>query len=363
MEVATHRPIEAPSAWTGAEMRNRTSEWLRPFSRGELAEIDAALDSVKRRGIELFDITKDDFPLPRFSTELARISQELESGRGMIMLRGLPLTYSPDDLRTVYWGIGTHLGTAVSQNYTGELLGLVKDVGGPIVSTTRRGGKTNLYLDFHSDRCDVVGLLCVRKAKSGGASRIVSAGAIHNEILRRRPDLIDVFYGDWEHSWQGEQPPGCGKTDTRPIFGMRDGYFTGVFSPTYIRSSQDFPEVPRHTPEQREALDLYVQLANELALDMDFEPGDIQLLNNHVMYHGRTAFEDYPEDERKRLLLRLWLAVPNSRPLPEAWKRIFGRVEAGAVRGGILCREGWWRDVSEFRAKRTGVHAREGAKW
>lgn len=362
MQVVQGRPIDAPYAWKGADLQQRT-DWLRPFSAGELAEIDTALLAVKRRGLELFDIRREDFPLPAFSETLAKISRELESGRGMIMLRGLPLSYSPDDLRIVYWGIGTHLGTAVSQNYTGELLGLVKDVGGPIVNTKRRGGKTSLMLEFHSDRCDVVGLLCVRKAKSGGASRIVSAAAVHNEILRLRPDLIDEFYADWAHSWQGEEPPGCGRTDARPIFGFRDGHFTGLFSPAYIKFAQEFPDVPRHTPAQLEALELYGKLTNALALDMHFEPGDIQLLNNHLMYHGRTEFEDYPEEHRKRLLLRLWLWVPGSRPLPQGWKTVFGSTEPGAVRGGVMCREGWWRDVSEFREKRTGIHASQGMGW
>ena len=362
MQVATHRPIEAPYAWTGAEMQKRT-DWLRPFTDDELAEIDVALRGVKRRGLELFDIRKEDFPLPTVAKELAKIAKELETGRGMIMLRGLPLSYSPDDLRTVYWGLGTHLGTAVSQNHAGELLGIVKDFGGPVVNTTRRGSKTNAHLSFHSDRCDVVGLLCVRKAKSGGESRIVSAAAVHNEILRRRPDLIDVFYDNWEHSWQGEQPPGSGKTDTRPIFGVRDGYFTGLFSPAYIQFAQEFPDTPRFTPKQQEALELYGELTNALALRMHFEPGDIQLLNNHLMYHGRTEFEDYPEENRKRLLLRLWLSVPGSRPMPDAWKKVFGSIEAGAIRGGVMCREGWWRDVSEFREKRTGIHAKQGMGW
>jgi hypothetical protein len=230
-------------------------------------------------------------------------------------------------------------------------------------NTKRRGSKTADGLEFHSDRCDVVGLLCVRKAKSGGASRIVSAAAIHNEILKRRPDLIDVFYGDWEHSWQGEEPPGCGRTDSRPIFGFRDGYFTGLFSPAYIKFAQEFPETPRHTPQQREALDLYGRLTSELALDMHFEPGDIQLLNNHGRYHGRTHFEDWPEENRKRLLLRLWLSVPGSRPMPQAWKTVFGSVDAGAVRGGVMCREGGWRDVSQFREKKTVIPASPGASW
>jgi hypothetical protein len=361
MQLARHHLIDAPYAWKGAELQ-QTTDWLRPFSADELAEIDAALHSVKARGLALFDIARDDFPLPAFSAELNRISRELETGRGMIMLRGLPLSYSPDDLRTVYWGIGTHLGTAVSQNHTGELLGVVKDFGA-VENTKRRGSKTADGLEFHSDRCDVVGLLCVRKAKSGGASRIVSSAAIHNEILRRRPELIDVFYGDWVTSWQGEEPPGQARTYKRPVFGFRDGYFTGMFQPAYVKFAQEFPEVPRHTPEQIEALTLYGELADELALHMHFEPGDIQLLNNHLMYHGRTQFEDWPEESRKRLLLRLWLSVPGSRPLPEGYEVVFGTTQAGARRGGVLCREGWWRDVTEFRTHRTGVHAREGASW
>lgn len=356
MQFASHRAIDAPFAWNGRDLQQGT-EWLRPFSAAELAEIDAALQSVKRRGIALFDIVRDDFPLPVFSKALSGIAHDLETGRGMIMLRGLPLEYSPDDLRTIYWGIGTHLGTAVSQNAAGELLGIVADSGAPIVNTTRRGGKTSLGLDFHSDRCDVVGLLCVRNAKAGGISRIVSSAAIHNEILRRRPDLIDTFYANWVHSWQGEEPPGQGRVYDKPIFGFCDGYFTGLFSPAYTRFAQEFPEVPRHTQAQLEALELYGQLADELALDMHFEPGDIQLLNNHLIYHGRTSFEDYPEAERKRLLLRLWLAVPGSRPLPRAYEAVFGSIEPGAVRGGVPCRDGWWRDVTEFRAAGTGVHA------
>ena len=362
MQARPHQPIEAPCAWRGAEMKHRT-HWLRPFSAAELAEIDAALQSVKQRGIDLFDIEKSDFPLPDFAQGLAKISQELESGTGMIMLRGLPLSYTPDDLRIVYWGIGTHLGTAVSQNKTGELFGIVKDYAEPLVRTAYRGSKTNLGLQFHSDRCDVVGLLCVRKAKIGGASRIVSSATIHNEMLRRRPDLMDTCYANWVHSWQGEQPPGCGRTYVRPVFGFRDGYFTGMFSPAYTQIAQEFPEVPRHTPQQIEVLNLYGQLADELALDMHFEPGDIQLLNNHVIYHGRTSYEDYPEQARKRLLLRLWLSVPVARPLPHGYEEVFGNIERGTVRGGVPCNEGWWRDVTQFRRNRTGIHAVKGASW
>jgi len=116
-----HRAIAAPYAWKGADLANKT-DWIRPFSPGEIAELDAALQSVKQRGLALLDITREDFPLPRFASALAQIAQELETGRGMILLRGLPLEYSRDDLCMIYWGIGAHLGTAVSQGGSGELL-------------------------------------------------------------------------------------------------------------------------------------------------------------------------------------------------------------------------------------------------
>lgn len=353
MQVAKHKEIVAPFAWKGADLQDRTY-WIRPFRPDELAEIDAALKGVKQRGLDWVVVTREDFPLPRFSAELGGIAQELETGRGMILLRGLPLAYSADDLRLAYWGIGAHLGTAVSQGGRGELLGIVEDEAREVENTKRRGSKTSGALPFHADRCDVVGLLCVRKAKSGGLSRIVSAAAIHNEVLRRRPDLIDVFYANWHNSRQGDEQPGESRAYPKPIFGFREGHFTGLFSPAYIRFAQEFPDVPRLTARQGEALELFGVLSDELALDMAFEPGDIQLLNNHLIYHARTRYDDYREHDRKRLLLRLWLAVPGSRPLPRGYELLFGGIEAGAVRGGVPAREGW-RDVNQLRERKRAA--------
>ena len=353
MQIEKHREIIAPFAWKGADLEKST-DWIRRFSAAELTEIEAALRGVQRNRMEWLDVTREDFPLPKFSPELAKIAQELETGRGIVLLRGLPLTYSPDELRLVYWGLGAHLGTAVSQGGRGELLGIVEDEGKSLEKTKIRGSKTSRELPFHGDRCDVVGLLCVRKAKAGGISRIVSAAQIHNEVLRRRPDLIDVFYADWYNSRQGDEQSGEARAYPKPIFGFRDGHFTGMFSPAYIKFAQEFPEVPRLTPAQEEALDLYGDLSEELALNMDFEPGDIQLLNNHLTYHARTRYDDYAEKEKKRLLLRLWLAVPGSRPLPAGYELLFGSIEAGATRGGVASKEGW-RDVNALRARRRAA--------
>jgi hypothetical protein len=347
MRAEKYESIVAPCAWKGPDVQHST-DWVRPFRDDELEEIDHALQGVKRRGLAWVDITREDFPLPQFGRVIATIAQELETGRGMILLRGLPLAYSAEDLRMVYWGIGTHLGTAVSQGGRGELLGIVEDEAKAVEVTRRRGSKTADSLPFHADRCDVVGLLCVRKAKSGGLSRIVSAAAIHNEVLRRRPDLIEVFYADWYNSRQGDEAPGESRAYPKPIFGFRDGHFTGMFSPAYIRSAQQFPEVPRLSARQEEALELFGALADELVLDMAFEPGDIQLLNNHLIYHARTNYTDHEEKDRKRLLLRLWLSVPGSRPLPHGYELLFGNIEAGALRGGVPSRDGW-RYVTEYR--------------
>jgi hypothetical protein len=355
MQVAKHKPIDAPFAWKGADLQRR-ADWIRPFRPAELEELDAALQGVKRRGLDWVDVAREHFPIPRFARELEAIARELETGRGMILLRGLPLEYSPEDLRMVYWGIGAHLGTAVCQGGSGELLGVVEDEGKPVAKTRYRGSKTADSLPFHADRCDIVGLLCVRKAKSGGLSRITSAAAIHNEVLRRRPELLDVFYADWHNSRQGDEQPGESRAYPKPIFGFRDGHFTGIFSPAYIRFAQEFPEVPRLTPRQQEALELFDVLSDELALDMAFEPGDIQLLNNHLTYHSRTRYDDYAEQDRKRLLLRLWLAVPGSRPLPGGYELLFGSTEAGAVRGGVPARAGW-RDITQLRARRAAANS------
>ena len=345
-------PITGRIAWHGRDLA-RTTDWIREFSDAEIAEITAAIERIKARGLDLVDATPQDFALPRFRSELARISDDLEHGRGMILLRGLPLSYSAQDLRIAYWGLGLHLGVAVAQSPDGDFLGEVRDYGEKPDLTKSRGSRTTRALPFHGDRCDVVGLLCVRPGKSGGESRVVSAATIHNEILARRPDLLDEFYGDFYQSRQGDEPPGEQPFFPQPIFGFRGGHFTGQFSPAYIEFAQLIPGCPPLTARQKEAMELFRALADELALDMNFVPGDIQLLNNHTIYHGRGRFEDYDEPERKRLLLRLWLSVPNSGPLPAGYEISWGSTGAGEIRGGIVPRTGVARDAVTERELRA----------
>jgi hypothetical protein len=228
----------------------------------------------------------------------------------------------------------------VSQSANGELLGEVRDIGVRLGTPTSRGYRSNEHLRYLTDRADLVLLLCVRKAKEGGLSRVASSVAIQNEMQRRRPDLHALLYQDFYHSRQGEEGPGEGPWFAKPVFGFCDGRFSSQYSRSFVESAQRFPEVPRLTPAQLEAIDMLAALADEMPVEMELEPGDIQILNNHVTYHSRTGYVDHDDPARRRLLYRLWLSTPNNRRLPENFAVIWERTEPGAIRGGIPPRNG-----------------------
>jgi hypothetical protein len=302
---------------------------------------------VQARGLAWRDITRDDFPLPGLNAELTAAARELEEGRGIVLLRGLPVErYSEDELRQLLWGLGTHLGVARHQSASGELIGEVRDevraygtVREAVMSegskTSRAKARSSGPLRFHTDRADVVALLCVRGARRGGASKVVSSVSVSNEILARRPDLHALLWRDHYRSRQGEELGGERRYYALPVFAARDGRFTSQYSRTFVEAAQQIPEVPRLTAAQDEALDLLADVAEELSYEMTFEPGDLQLLNNHVIYHARTAYEDDLAPGQDRLLLRLWLSMPNSRALPPGFEVLWGSIEPGALRGGI----------------------------
>ena len=341
------RPIQGPMVWHGQELA-RSTDWIRKLSPAAIEEIDAALQGVERRGLTWREIRKADFPLPGVSALLAQVNRDLEWGRGLVLLRGLPVErYSDDQLRAIWWGLGCHLGTAVHQNAHGELIGEVRDelrLYGEVVQpavpkgegvTSRAKARSSGPLRWHTDRCDVVGLLCVRAARRGGTSRVVSVPAVSNAILARRPDLHALLCSDYYRSRQGEEAGGEASCYAMPIFAARDGKFTTQYSRTFVEAAQKIASIPRLTTAQDEALDLLAEVCDEHAYEMELGAGDIQLLNNHVVYHGRTAYEDAEGPGRDRLLLRLWLAPPNSRPLPAGFETLWGSIRGGAVRGGI----------------------------
>jgi Taurine catabolism dioxygenase TauD, TfdA family len=339
--------LAGPMVWRGEDLA-RSTGWIRAVTPAEVEELDAALRAVQRRGLDRSTMTRDDFPIPGLARSLADVSAELEDGRGLVLLRRIPVErYREDELRTVYWGLGLHLGTPRYQNAQGELIGDVRDEnrlygavhevdpakpGEP--RTSRNKARSAGPLRFHTDRTDVVTLLCVRPAARGGLSKVVSAPAVHNAILSRRPDLHALLCAPYYHSREGEAG-GRQRYYAMPIFGMRDGRFTSQYSRTFVESAQGLPGVPRLTAAQNEALDLWAEVCEELCFSMELQAGDLQLLNNHVVYHARTTYEDDPRPGHDRFLMRLWLSTPNSRALPGGFEALWGAIEAGALRGGI----------------------------
>jgi hypothetical protein len=313
-------PLEGPFVWHGDEL-DRSGDWRFPLTPPMLAEMDRAVAGLRRRGLGWEQMRREDFPLEETARLLGRVSDWLERGRGVAKIAGVPVgDYDEADRRRLWYGIGLHLGTPVSQSNAGLRMKVIRDEG-PTVGLTHgqmqnQDGSAFLSsyaravssgpLRFHTDRTDVVGLLCVGQAKEGGISKIASTCAIHNEILRRRPDLLELLFRPYPRSKLGEEKGGENKVYMLPVFGLCDGRFT---------------------------------VAERICYRMVLDPGDIQLLNNHVVYHARSDFKDDPASGRVRQLYRLWLAVPNSRALPEDHAVLWGNVAAGALRGGIAVAE------------------------
>jgi len=219
---------------------------------------------------------------------------------------------SDEEAALAYWAIGLHLGTPAPQNFLGETLVDIRDTGADPNDPSTRLYKTRAEQDFHTDGADVIGLLCLRGAKRGGESRIVSSISVVNAIAEKRPELVPVLFRDFYwHYFEPEMPSPV--HFTRPICREQGSRLNTFFIPWYIRRAQELPDVPRMSEEQRAALEAIEATANDpaLYLDMEFRPGDIQLLKNSVILHKRTEYQDWDEPDRKRHLLRLWLAAPD----------------------------------------------------
>lgn len=324
-------PVIDPAGWEPASLAN-LADWSYRLTEGDISELRDGIDAVTRAGIDLVDIHKQHFPLKRFGDLLADVRRELTDGRGMVMLRGFPVErWSRKDSATGFIGLGAHLGRSMSQNKWGHILGHVKDLGGSYADPTTRGYMTKDEMLFHADACDYVGLLCLQTSRSGGQSRVASSVTVYNRILKSRPDLAKCLCEDYHRSRSGEVSPGDPPTFAQPIFSFTDGYFSATGAGAAIDKAQKLPGVPRWTAAQREAVDVYRTTVEECATDIPFEVGDIQFLNNFVMLHTRRGYEDWPD--KKRHLLRLWLADEVGRPIPAEQRR--GRVGVGVNIAGV----------------------------
>jgi len=333
--------ITGASAWYGRDLRGRESDWIVPLTHAHCAEIDAATRAFQSSGRSLASIDASQFPLPTLGPVLRAVLDELLEGRGLVLLRGFDVEHYPRAAQAVaFMGLGSHLGVPRSQNAKGHLLGHVKDLGLDVSDPNVRYYQTHRKLEYHTDSCDIVGLLCLKTAKAGGESFVVSSMTLYNEVRRRRPDLVPALFQPFPTDRRGEVPEGMQPWFDMPIFHWHANRLSCIYVRQYIESAQrNFPQAARLSAQQVEAMDLLDALANDadIHLSMAFQPGDMQFLHNHVMLHSRNDFENWPEPERHRHLLRLWLAPAQGRALPGVFAPRYGSVTPGA-RGGIVVR-------------------------
>jgi len=308
MSLILKEKITGAAAWKGSELVGGNS-WIYHLSDNAINTIDKALAHVNKSGLSFPDFQKNDFPLENLADDFKRYTEILENGHGFLLIRGLPVErYTDDEINTIYIGIGLNLGLPVQQNPKGDLLGSVMNVG-DIEDRNTRVYETNAYLQYHTDPSDVVGLLCLRKAKSGGLSSLVSAATVYNQILENHPEFLALFYRPMYYAHLGE--------DTRsPIFSFYDGKLSCRYLRQYIELGHEERGLSLSGIEI-EALDLFDSITHDpgLRLDMMLKPGDLQFANNYAVLHSRTEFEDYDDIAQHRKLLRLWLKMPNARRL------------------------------------------------
>ena len=326
------QPVIDPAGWRTADMRT-SDRWTRTFAPEQIAEVGAAVATIERRDMAIVDIRRKDFPLPKTAALLADVEREVADGVGFVQMRGLPVgTMTRRQAAIAFFGIGSHFGEPLSQNAAGHVLGHVKDLGLDYDDPLVRGYQTKVAMGFHTDQCDWVGLLCLNTAQSGGESRIVSAVTLYNEMLARRPDLAAELTAAFYWTRHGEIPPGQPPWYRLPIFAFEQGCFSAKGISSHIMKGLKLPGVPPLTDRQKEAFALFRSLADELALDIPFQQGDLQILNNHVMLHSRRPYEDWPEQERKRHLLRIWLRSAQVRPVPALVRENFIGIEVEGFR-------------------------------
>jgi len=342
MTEILREPVTTSATWLGPELQERPDEWIHRLTRDEVADLERALAHARATGKPMTRLARGDFPLPVLEPVIRDWLQTLQHGRGFLNVKGVPVErHSGEDAALFHWGLGLHLGTAVSQNAAGDLLGHVRDTGADPNDTSVRLYKTRVELLFHSDGSDLVGLMCIRQGRSGGENRLVSTTALYNEILRRRPDWVPLLYAPFHWDRNDEQAPGQPPTYELPICRYQDEKLSFFYIPWYIRKAQRHAHVPRLTPDQHALLDLIDAIAADPAFHivMRLEPGEINYLKNNAVLHARSEFVDWDERARRRHFLRLWLTARGDWADGDAF-----------LRQGIPMREGTISDAEAVAA-------------
>ena len=310
-ETIPSAPVGGPAAWRGQELA-RHDDWRIELTPAQIAELDGLRDDLRARGLTPATLHREDVVLPTLAPTIAMWRRELVDGRGFLVVRGLPVErWGDDDAGLVFWALGLALGRPGAQNPEGDLLGHVRDTGEDAGNPFVRRYRTAGDIAYHCDLADAVGLLCLRAARAGGASRLVSSVTVYDELARRGPDLVARLFEPMCLDRRNETKDGG--PGWVPVFPCRfaAGKLRTFYHSDYFRSVTRHADVPPFTPQEQELLDLYEAIAAEpaLRLDMQFAPGDVQLVSNHVILHARTAYSDAPDPTRQRHLLRLWLSL------------------------------------------------------
>lgn len=323
MDLLNIRPYQHPSAWLGQGIA-QSSDWVWRLSDEDNDRLYQAVRAARARGLGIPQMGAADFPLGPLEERLKALRDEVTQGRGFVLLKGFDIDrYALEDAALAYWGVGMHMGQGAAQNAQGDLLGHVTDLGVDYRTDPNvRGYQTRLALPFHNDAMDMVGLLCVHPAESGGQSLVVSSTALHNEVLRQRPDLLPVGYEDFYMDRRGEAPDGKLPYYKGAVFNPVGQQLLCRYNRGYIVSAQRFAQVPRLTPRQIEFLDLMDRLTADpkLHIAMDLERGDMQFISNYTTLHSRTEYEDGPDPDKRRYLLRLWLDTGLYPQLPASYQ-------------------------------------------
>ena len=333
--------IEIPAAWFGEDLAKKSDIWHYTLQDAEIDELITAANKFCNSGEELGKITPKNFILENLSLKLFELQEELKAGIGFKLISGLPVDeLSPEQYSTVFCGLGSYLGKARSQNAAGHLLGHVRDTGASAKDPSVRIYQTSARQTFHTDRSDVVGLLCIREAKQGGDSLLASSVTAFNEVMKEAPTLAKELMRPVAYDRRGEIPTGEKPYMTIPVVNWYKGKLTCIYQREYIISAQRYEDAPKLTQSQIEAFDLFDKILNDnkINLKMRLRPGDMQFVYNHSLFHDRTGFVDWPDKEKKRHLLRLWLSLPGDRELPPTFSQAYGNLDVGA-RGGVVTKE------------------------
>jgi hypothetical protein len=315
--------IGGPSSWMGPDIQD-SDEWIVELDESHAEELVRALTAVEAAGLDFLDLTRANFALPTVGPLLDSLIDEMFDGRGFVLLRGVPVSgLSERQIELMYWGMGLYVGIALPQGPAGtDLFAHVRDEGADRNANYGGGllNKHNQSLPFHTDSSDIVGLLCIRPAMRGGTSTIVSTVAVHDEIVRRRPDLAAVMYQPW---WfdrkRGDGPDSFAQC---PIYAVNDsGRLFAFYGPDLYKTAQRAEFVPNLSPQQLEAMALIdeINASLDFQLQMNFQPGEIQFINNYAVMHSRTSYEDHPDPALRRDLIRLWLTLDRDLDIPESF--------------------------------------------